>query len=70
MARIEQLFQQPHDGVATGVDTGYQDLTSILQVTAFDLIIVAARPPWVKPLLWRTSAKTRRCCRIKPVLIF
>lgn len=25
VARIEQLFQQPHDGV-TGVNTGYDDL--------------------------------------------
>lgn len=44
MARIEQLFQQPHDGV-TGVNTGYDDLnkkTAGLQPS--DLIIVAARP--------------------------
>ena len=44
VARIEQLFQQPHDGV-TGVNTGYDDLnkkTAGLQPS--DLIIVAARP--------------------------
>ena len=44
VSRIEQLYQQPHDGV-TGVDTGYQDLnkkTAGMQKS--DLIIVAARP--------------------------
>ncbi len=43
VARIEQLFQQPHDGV-TG-EIGYDDLnkkTAGLQPS--DLIIVAARP--------------------------
>lgn len=51
VARIEQLFQQPHDGV-TGVDTGYQDLnkkTAGLQRS--DLIIVAARPSMGKTTL-------------------
>ena len=44
VARIEQLYQKPHDGV-TGVSSGYHDLdkkTAGLQKS--DLIIIAARP--------------------------
>jgi replicative DNA helicase len=51
VARIELLFQQPHDGV-TGVNTGYDDLnkkTAGLQPS--DLIIVAARPSMGKTTL-------------------
>ncbi len=43
VARIEQLFQQPHDGV-TGVNTGYDDYKKTAGLQPSDLIIVAARP--------------------------
>lgn len=70
VARIEQLFQQPHDGV-TGVDTGYQDLnkkTAGLQRS--DLIIVAARPSMGKTTFAMNLCENAAMLQDKPVLIF
>ncbi|MDY0969561.1 replicative DNA helicase [Siccibacter turicensis] len=70
VARIETLFQQPHDGV-TGVDTGYQDLnkkTAGLQRS--DLIIVAARPSMGKTTFAMNLCENAAMLQDKPVLIF
>ncbi|MGV7091713.1 replicative DNA helicase [Siccibacter turicensis] len=70
VARIETLFQQPHDGV-TGVDTGYQDLnkkTAGLQRS--DLIIVAARPSMGKTTFAMNLCENAAMMQDKPVLIF
>ncbi|MBJ3815803.1 replicative DNA helicase [Shimwellia pseudoproteus] len=70
VARIETLYQQPHDGV-TGVDTGYQDLnkkTAGLQGS--DLIIVAARPSMGKTTFAMNLCENAAMLQDKPVLIF
>lgn len=70
VARIEQLFQQPHDGVA-GVNTGYDDLnkkTAGLQPS--DLIIVAARPSMGKTTFAMNLVENAAMLQDKPVLIF
>ncbi|EMK3756488.1 AAA family ATPase, partial [Providencia rettgeri] len=68
--KIEQLYQQPHDGV-TGVSTGYQDLdkkTAGLQGS--DLIIVAARPSMGKTTFAMNLCENAAMTEEKPVLIF
>ena len=68
--RIEQLFQQPHDGV-TGVNTGYDDLnkkTAGLQPS--DLIIVAARPSMGNTTFAMNLVENAAMLQDKPVLIF
>ncbi|EHM51738.1 MAG: replicative DNA helicase [Yokenella regensburgei] len=70
VARIEKLFQQPHDGV-TGVNTGYDDLnkkTAGLQPS--DLIIVAARPSMGKTTFAMNLVENAAMLQDKPVLIF
>ena len=70
VASIEQLFQQPHDGV-TGVNTGYDDLnkkTAGLQPS--DLIIVAARPSMGKTTFAMNLVENAAMLQDKPVLIF
>ena len=70
VSRIEQLFQQPHDGV-TGVNTGYDDLnkkTAGLQPS--DLIIVAARPSMGKTTFAMNLVENAAMLQDKPVLIF
>ena len=70
VARIAQLFQQPHDGV-TGVNTGYDDLnkkTAGLQPS--DLIIVAARPSMGKTTFAMNLVENAAMLQDKPVLIF
>ncbi|HAX6640022.1 TPA: replicative DNA helicase [Escherichia coli] len=70
VARIEQFFQQPHDGV-TGVNTGYDDLnkkTAGLQPS--DLIIVAARPSMGKTTFAMNLVENAAMLQDKPVLIF
>ena len=70
VARIEQLFQQPHDGV-TWVNTGYDDLnkkTAGLQPS--DLIIVAARPSMGKTTFAMNLVENAAMLQDKPVLIF
>ncbi|EKP2857715.1 replicative DNA helicase [Escherichia coli] len=70
VARIEQLFLQPHDGV-TGVNTGYDDLnkkTAGLQPS--DLIIVAARPSMGKTTFAMNLVENAAMLQDKPVLIF
>ncbi|HCQ3810714.1 TPA: replicative DNA helicase [Escherichia coli] len=70
VARIEQLFRQPHDGV-TGVNTGYDDLnkkTAGLQPS--DLIIVAARPSMGKTTFAMNLVENAAMLQDKPVLIF
>ena len=70
VARIEQLFQQPDDGV-TGVNTGYDDLnkkTAGLQPS--DLIIVAARPSMGKTTFAMNLVENAAMLQDKPVLIF
>lgn len=70
VARIEQLFQMPHDGV-TGVSTGYTDLdkkTAGLQKS--DLIIVAARPSMGKTTFAMNLCENAAMMQDKPVLIF
>jgi len=70
VARIELLFEQPHDGV-TGVNTGYDDLnkkTAGLQPS--DLIIVAARPSMGKTTFAMNLVENAAMLQDKPVLIF
>lgn len=70
VARIETLYQSPHDGV-TGVDTGYSDLnkkTAGLQSS--DLIIVAARPSMGKTTFAMNLCENAAMLQDKPVLIF
>ncbi|WP_283099257.1 DnaB-like helicase C-terminal domain-containing protein, partial [Klebsiella pneumoniae] len=70
VARLEQLFQQPHDGV-TAVHTGDDDLnkkTAGLQPS--DLIIVAARPSMGKTTFAMHLVEHAAMLQDKPVLIF
>lgn len=70
VARIEELFQKPHDGV-TGVSTGFLDLdkkTAGLQRS--DLIIVAARPSMGKTTFAMNLCENAAMMQEKPVLIF
>ncbi|EGL4349080.1 replicative DNA helicase [Salmonella enterica] len=70
VARIESLYQMPHDGV-TGVDTGYQDLnkkTAGLQRS--DLVIIAARPSMGKTTFAMNLCENAALTQEKPVLIF
>lgn len=70
VAKIEELFQKPHDGV-TGVSTGFLDLdkkTAGLQRS--DLIIVAARPSMGKTTFAMNLCENAAMMQEKPVLIF
>ncbi|XKM14400.1 replicative DNA helicase [Orbaceae bacterium ac157xtp] len=70
IAKIEELFQKPHDGV-TGVSTGFVDLdkkTAGLQRS--DLIIVAARPSMGKTTFAMNLCENAAMMQDKPVLIF
>lgn len=70
VAKIEELFQHPHDGV-TGVSTGFIDLdkkTAGLQRS--DLIIVAARPSMGKTTFAMNLCENAAMMQEKPVLIF
>ncbi|GAA5105507.1 replicative DNA helicase [Orbus sasakiae] len=70
VAKIEELFQKPHDGV-TGVSTGFIDLdkkTAGLQRS--DLIIVAARPSMGKTTFAMNLCENAAMMQEKPVLIF
>lgn len=70
VARIEELFQRPHDGI-TGVSTGFIDLdkkTAGLQRS--DLIIVAARPSMGKTTFAMNLCENAAMMQEKPVLIF
>ncbi len=70
VAKIEELFQKPHDGV-TGVSTGFIDLdkkTAGLQRS--DLIIVAARPSMGKTTFAMNLCENAAMMQDKPVLIF
>lgn len=69
VARIEQLFQQPHDGV-TGVNTGYDDLNKTAGLQPSDLIIVAARPSMGKTTFAMNLVENAAMLQDKPVLIF
>ena len=69
VSRIEQLYQQPHDGV-TGVDTGYQDLNKKTAGQKSDLIIVAARPSMGKTTFAMNLCENAAMTQEKPVLIF
>ncbi|EBA4459047.1 replicative DNA helicase [Salmonella enterica subsp. enterica serovar Bareilly] len=70
VARIETLFQSPHDGV-TGLDTGFTDLnkkTAGLQPS--DLIIVAARPSMGKTTFAMNLVENAAINSDKPALVF
>lgn len=70
VAKIEELFNHPHDGV-TGVSTGFVDLdkkTAGLQPS--DLIIVAARPSMGKTTFAMNLCENAAMMQDKPVLIF
>ncbi|WP_276921327.1 replicative DNA helicase [Frischella perrara] len=70
VAKIEELFHKPHDGV-TGVSTGFIDLdkkTAGLQRS--DLIIVAARPSMGKTTFAMNLCENAAMMQDKPVLIF
>ncbi|AIN47472.1 replicative DNA helicase [Candidatus Palibaumannia cicadellinicola] len=70
VTRIEQLYQNPHNGV-TGISSGYQDLdkkTAGLQKS--DLIIVAARPSMGKTTFAMNMCENAAMTEAKPVLIF
>ena len=70
LAKIEELFQRPHDGV-TGVSTGFLDLdkkTAGLQRS--DLIIIAARPSMGKTTFAMNLCENAAMMQEKPVLIF
>ena len=70
VARIEQLYHKPHNGV-TGVSSGYLDLdkkTSGLQKS--DLIIIAARPSMGKTTFAMNLCENAAMFEEKPVLIF
>jgi replicative DNA helicase len=69
VARIELLFQQPHDGV-TGVNTGYDDLKKTAGLQPSDLIIVAARPSMGKTTFAMNLVENAAMLQDKPVLIF
>lgn len=70
VARIETLYQNPHDGV-TGLDTGFKDLnkkTAGLQPS--DLIIVAARPSMGKTTFAMNLVENAAIHNDKPALVF
>ncbi|MGL5949627.1 MAG: replicative DNA helicase [Aeromonas sp.] len=68
--KIEELFQNPHDGV-TGVSTGYDDLDKMTAgLQRSDLIIVAARPSMGKTTFAMNLCEHAALSRDKPVLIF
>lgn len=68
--KIEQLFQQPHDGV-TGVSTGYSDLDKMTAgMQPSDLIIVAARPSMGKTTFAMNLCEHAALTQDKPVLIY
>ncbi|HDT5519391.1 TPA: replicative DNA helicase [Klebsiella aerogenes] len=70
VARIETLYQNPHDGV-TGLDTGFKDLnkkTAGLQPS--DLIIVAARPSMGKTTFAMNLVENAAINNDKPALVF
>ncbi|CAD6507166.1 replicative DNA helicase [Candidatus Profftia tarda] len=70
IARIEQLYQNPHSGI-TGIDTGYPELnkkTAGLQRS--ELIIVAARPSMGKTTFAMNLCENAAMTQDKPVLIF
>ncbi|MGS5499298.1 replicative DNA helicase [Citrobacter sp. SL156] len=70
VARIETLFQSPHDGV-TGLNTGFTDLnkkTAGLQPS--DLIIVAARPSMGKTTFAMNLVENAAINSDKPALVF
>lgn len=70
VARIETLYQTPHDGV-TGLDTGFTDLnkkTAGLQPS--DLIIVAARPSMGKTTFAMNLVENAAMTNDKPALVF
>ncbi|AGJ61347.1 Replicative DNA helicase [Candidatus Moranella endobia PCVAL] len=70
VARIEQLYQKPHDGVI-GISSGYLDLdkkTAGLQKS--DLIIIAARPSMGKTTFAMNLCEHAAMTANKPVLIF
>lgn len=70
VARIEQLYQRPHDGV-TGVSTGFTDLDKRpLGYKKSDLIIVAARPSMGKTTFAMNLCENAAMMQDKPVLIF
>ncbi|STT00697.1 replicative DNA helicase [Klebsiella pneumoniae] len=71
VARIEQLFQQPHDGVHRGqhpATTTSTKKTAGLQPS--DLIIVAARPSMGKTTFAMNLVENAAMLQDKPVLIF
>ena len=68
--QIEQLFNNPHDGV-TGVSTGYGDLDKMTAgMQPSDLIIVAARPSMGKTTFAMNLAEYAAMNEDKPVIIF
>ncbi|GGA81021.1 replicative DNA helicase [Neiella marina] len=68
--KIEQLFNNPHDGV-TGVDTGYADLNKMTAgLQSSDLIIVAARPSMGKTTFAMNLCEHAALTADKPVVIF
>ena len=68
--KIEQLFNNPHDGV-TGVDTGYTDLNKMTAgLQGSDLIIVAARPSMGKTTFAMNLCEHAALTQDKPVVIF
>ncbi|MBD1390062.1 replicative DNA helicase [Neiella sp. HB171785] len=68
--KIEQLFNNPHDGV-TGVDTGYADLNKMTAgLQPSDLIIVAARPSMGKTTFAMNLCEHAALTADKPVVIF
>ncbi|MCM2678667.1 replicative DNA helicase [Echinimonas agarilytica] len=68
--KIEQLFNNPHDGV-TGVDTGYTDLNKMTAgLQPSDLIIVAARPSMGKTTFAMNLCEHAALTQDKPVLIY
>ena len=68
--KIEQLFNNPHDGV-TGVDTGYTDLNKMTAgLQPSDLIIVAARPSMGKTTFAMNLCEHAALTQDKPVVIF
>ncbi|MGI2169650.1 replicative DNA helicase [Shewanella sp. MF05960] len=68
--RIEQLYNNPHNGV-TGVSSGFGDLDKMTAgFQAGDLIIVAARPSMGKTTFAMNLCEQAAMNEDKPVLIF
>ena len=68
--RIEQLYQNPHDGV-TGLSSGYQDLDKMTAgFQNSDLIIVAARPSMGKTTFAMNLCEHAMMHSEKPALVF